>query len=265
MQKKALTVCCCTGVLAAFGVFLRWVQNQAGFEADTGLAVRGAVWPWIVATWLALAAVVLGVQCLRLKNLERTRWPETAEEAFRTHGAERILSVCFGALMALGGVLLLFTLPETETQRPLLRALGVLAVAAGVAFPAQPRAAEGTPGAALAVVPVALFSFWLIVSYKSNIINPTITAYAPEILALCGAIIGFFELAGFAFGRAKAVRAVFWSQFAAFLCLVTLADSRYAGLQCMFAAAAAMLLLRSWCVVMAARPMDEVPETPPES
>lgn len=264
MRKHALTICCSTGVLAAFGAFFRWVQNQVSFEAETGLAVPGSVWPYLVAAWIAVAAAVLGVQCLRLKNQQRMHQPETFAEAFG--GASRIASIAawvFGALMALGGVLLLVTVPAAELQRPLLRVLAVAAIAVGVTFPMQLRAAAereaSAATAAVAALPIVLFAFWLIVSYKVHIINPTISSYAVEILALCAATIGFYQIAGFAFGRVKAVRSVFWCQFAAFLCLMTLSDSRYAGSQCMFAAAAGMLLLQSWLVVTGMRPMSEMP------
>lgn len=270
MRKHALTICCCTGVLAAFGAFFRWVQNQVSFEEKTGLAVSGSAWPYLVAAWIVVAAVVLGVQCLRLKNQQRMHQPETFAEAFG--GASRISGVLawvFGVLMALGGVILLVTLPAAELQRPLLRVLAVVAIAVGVSFPMQLRGAaerETTAAtAAAAALPIVLFAFWLIVSYKINITNPTISAYAVEILALCAATIGFYQIAGFAFGRPKAVRSVFWCQFAAFLCLMTLSDSRYAGAQCMFAAAAGMLLLQSWLVVVGTRPMSEISAPAPEA
>lgn len=264
MRKKALTICCCTGVLAAFGAFFRWLQNQVSFEKDTGLAVPGSAWPYLVAAWIAVAAVVLGVQCLRLKNQQRMHQPETFAEVFGSPSRAAWIAACvFGGVMALGGVILLVSVPVQELQRPLLRVLAVAAIAVGVTFPTQLRstaAQEPSTGTVvIAALPILLFAFWLIVSYKMNIVNPTISAYAVEVLALCAATIGFYQIAGFAFGRPKAVRSVFWSQFAAFLCLMTLSDSRYMGAQCMLAAAAGMLLLQSWLVVVGTRPMSEMP------
>lgn len=264
MRKKTLTICCCTGVLAAFGAFFRWLQNQVSFEKDTGLAVPGSAWPYLVAAWIAVAAVVLGVQCLRLKNQQRMHQPETFAEVFGSPSRAAWIAACvFGGVMALGGVILLVSVPVQELQRPLLRVLAVAAIAVGVTFPTQLRstaAQEPSTGTVvIAALPILLFAFWLIVSYKMNIVNPTISAYAVEVLALCAATIGFYQIAGFAFGRPKAVRSVFWSQFAAFLCLMTLSDSRYMGAQCMLAAAAGMLLLQSWLVVVGTRPMSEMP------
>ena len=41
MKNKALNITISTAVLAAFGAFLRWLQNQVSFELDTGLAKAG--------------------------------------------------------------------------------------------------------------------------------------------------------------------------------------------------------------------------------
>lgn len=103
-------------------------------------------------------------------------------------------------------------------------------------------------------MPIVLLAFWLIVSYKVNIINPTISAYAVEILALCAALIAFYQLAGFAYGRPKAIKSIFWSQFAAFLCITALPDDRAGGQQLMLAAIAGILVFQSYLTASNIRP-----------
>ena len=44
MRNSAYPICITTLVLAAFGAFFRWLQNQVSFDLDTGLAVRGSLW-----------------------------------------------------------------------------------------------------------------------------------------------------------------------------------------------------------------------------
>ena len=194
MRKNAWVICCCTAVLAAFGTFFRWLQDQVCFEANTGLAVRGSIWPYAVALMIVIAAVVLAV----------------------------------------------------------------LAIAAGAAFARQmlaPGDAEAASGAVVcASMPIVLLAFWLIVSYKVNIINPTVSAYAVEILALCAALIASYEFAGFAYGRPKAIKSIFWSQFAAFLCITALPDDRAGGQQLMLAAIAGILLFQSYLTASNIRP-----------
>ena len=134
----------------------------------------------------------------------------------------------------------------------------VLAVVTGVVFARQmlaPGERENDAGALVcASMPMVLLVFWLIVSYKVNIINPTISAYAVEILALCAALIAFYELAGFAYGRPKAVKSIFWSQFAAFLCITALPDDRAGAQQLMLVAVAGMLLFQSYLTASNIRP-----------
>ena len=247
MRKNAWVICCCTAVLSAFGIFFRWLQNQACFEAETGLAVHGSIWPYVVALMIAVAAAVLAVMCFRVKNQPHTSFPDSLPAAFAA--SKRML--------ALGGLWLLLS-SGALSEPGLQRVLAVLAVVTGVVFARQmlaPGERENDAGALVGVsMPMVLLVFWLIVSYKVNIINPTISAYAVEILALCAALIAFYELAGFAYGRPKAVKSIFWSQFAAFLCITALPDDRVGAQQLMLVAIAGMLLFQSYLTASNIRP-----------
>ena len=252
MQKYALRMCVGSGVLAAFGAFLRWLQNQASFVKDTGLAVRGSIWPYVVALWLVVAAVYLMVVITRMDRREHARLPKTFAEAFRPDTVLiPALSLLFGLVMMLGGAMLLLRTPLSEPQRGLLVILGGVAVLTGLSYPVYLlRAGEDEPPstlrAVLASLPIALFAFWLIVSYKMHIVNPTVSAYALEIVTIAAAVVGFFRLAGFAFESPKPMRAVFWGSYGAFLCLMSMADSHYLGARLMLIASAGMLLLQVW-------------------
>ena len=220
MRKNAWVICCCTAVLAAFGIFFRWLQDQVCFEEETGLAVRGSIWPYAVALMIVIAAVVLAVVCFRMKNQPHTSFPDSLPAAF----------VAVAALTIVTGAAFIWQM---------------LSIGDG----------ETTSGTVVcASMPIVLLAFWLIVSYKVNIINPTVSAYAVEILALCAALIAFYELAGFAYGRPKAIRSIFWSQFAAFLCITALPDDRTGGQQLMLAAIAGMLLFQSYLTASNIRP-----------
>ena len=231
MRKNAWVICCCTAVLAAFGTFFRWLQDQVCFEAETGLAVRGSIWPYAVALMIVIAAVVLAVVCFRMENQPHTYFPDSLPAALAASPRVRAIGgIVLGALLAVGGLWLLLgsgTLASPGLQR-------VLAV--------------------LATMPIVLLAFWLIVSYKVNIINPTVSAYAVEILALCAALIASYEFAGFAYGRPKAIKSIFWSQFAAFLCITALPDDRAGGQQLMLAAIAGILLFQSSLTASNIRP-----------
>lgn len=245
-------MCVGSAVLAAFGGFLRWLQNQVSFEKDTGLAVRGSIWPYVVALWLLVGAVYFIVVVRRMQGKGRVRLPQTFAHAYRPdYLLIPLLSLVFGLIMMVGGALLLLRTPLSEMQRSLLVILGGIAVLTGLSFPIYLlRAGEENPPSTLRAVlgslPIALFAFWLVVSYKMHIVNPTVSAYALEIVTICACAIAFFRLAGFAFESPKPGRAAFWGSYGAFLCLMSMADSRYLGLQLLLIAAAGMLLLQVW-------------------
>ena len=189
MRKNAWVICCCTAVLSAFGIFFRWLQDQACFEAETGLAVHGSIWPYVVALMIAVAAAVLAVVCFRIKNQPHTSFPDSLPAAFAASKRARAVGgVLLGVMLALGGLWLLLS-SGALSEPGLQRVLAVLAVVTGVVFARQmlaPGERENDAGALVcASMPMVLLVFWLIVSYKVNIIKPTISAYAVEILALC--------------------------------------------------------------------------------
>ena len=106
-------------------------------------------------------------------------------------------------------------------------------------------------------IPIVLFAFWIVVSYKSNIVNPTITAYAVEILTLCALTVAFYQVAGFAFDRPRPIRATFWALFAATLCFASIADKHYFAVHLIFIAAALMLMLQAWLIASNVKSIDE--------
>lgn len=256
MQKYALRLCVGSAVLAAFGGFLRWMQLQVSFEKDTGLAVRGSIWPYMLALWIVVGAVYLAVVVTRMQRSGRVQMPASFAAAYRPDTVlTPALSLLCGLVMLVGGLLLILRTPLSEPQRKLLMLLGAFAAVTGLSFPVYLlRAGEEDPPSALrpvlAAFPIAVFAFWLIVSYKMHIVNPTISAYAPEIITLAAAAIAFFRLAGFAFETPKPGRAIFWGSFASFLCLMGMADSRYLGAQLLLIASAGMMLLQVWLICM---------------
>ena len=103
MRKNAWVICCCTAVLAAFGTFFRWLQDQVCFEAETGLAVRGSIWPYAVALMIVIAAVVLAVVCFRMKNQPHTYFPDSLPAALAASPRVRAIGgIVLGALLAVG-------------------------------------------------------------------------------------------------------------------------------------------------------------------
>ena len=183
-------------------------------------------------------------------------------EAFAPVGRlSDILGLIFGFAMMVGGVLLIMTVPPSDQQRLLLRIIGGVSVICGIGFPVQLAGARSErPSTAVVLfagLPIFLYAFWLVESYKANIINPTITAYAIEILTICAMGIGFYQMAGYAFDRPRPIRATFWALFAATLCFASIADKHYFAVHLIFIAAGLMLMLQAWLIASNVKSIDE--------
>ena len=143
MRKNAWMICCCTAVLSAFGIFFRWLQDQVCFEAETGLAVHGSIWPYVVALMIVIAPAVLAVVCFRVKNQPHTSFPDTLPAAFAASKRVRAVGgVLLGAMLALGGLWLLLS-SGTLSEPGLQRILAVLAVVTGAVFARRMLASGG--------------------------------------------------------------------------------------------------------------------------
>ena len=250
MRKNALIICCFTCAAGAIGAFCRWLQNQIAFDS-AGLS-KNSPWNYFVALVLVAAALCFWF-FVRKYSDSGLVMEKDFYSVFR--GSTRFFVTgawLIGAAMIFGGLILIATMGD-DLPQVLYRAIAILGILSGVAFPLMATGSEKrlSPGlnSLFATVPVLLFCLWLITSYKQNSTNPTVWAYAVEILAAAGSLLAFFYCAGYPYGRARPRSSLYFSMLGAFLCVVTLADDRGFGLQLMFFSAAAMQLFWAWMIV----------------
>lgn len=269
MRKNALVLCCVTCVFGAFGAFFRWLQDLTGFEADTGLYISGNIWSTALIIACAACAAVLLVMTQGLRTRSGTVLPEDYAAALGgTTGFYKPGAFVLAGVMAAGSVLLLFSAggDSYPVFQVVLSVLGLLGAAGFLLMTSATWRKRQPPLNCLgATLLVALFCFWLVVSYRENATSPVVWAYAMEILAVACALLAFYFVAGVPFGRPKPITAIFFCQFAAFLCIVTLPDSRHTGAQIMLIASAGMLLFFSWMMVTNLRPAESAPSSVPEA
>ena len=264
---------CTTCVYSAFGIFSRWLHNMTAFE-ENGLYISGSLWG-IVLTILCIAAAgtMFGFARYYKKNLGLTCAPDPGV-AFAGSGLlHKIIYLVIALIMAAGSVMLLITAGDAEAPLGmdfsgllrilallgLLTAGGFLGIAGGANGKETPDGSPRQAGFCLAAtLPIAFCCFWLIVSYRQDAVTSVVWSYAPEILAIACSLLSFYYVAGHAYGRGKPFATIFFCNFGAFLCFVTLPDERLIAQQIMFFGIAGMQLFLSWMLVSGLRRREEI-------
>ena len=248
-KRYALPLTAALGAAAAW--VLRLLQNRTGFEADTGLPIPGAP----AALALAALLAVLGIALLltsRLLPAEEDPGPSLPRD-FSTGSAGLLtLPMCGVFLIILSA---LADLAESLRMLPegivssrhaiygILRAgglgysprnqflLGLLSLAAAVSlFPvlAGCRRREQRPvhraPAAITLLPVAMLVVRLVLTYRIDSVNPSLSMYYVELLALVFLTLAFYRLSSFAFQAGRTRRFALYAGAAVVLCVASLAD-----------------------------------------
>jgi hypothetical protein len=249
MQKKSLQLCGFALILGIFGAFLRWVQSRRVFEADTGLATPHSIWSYAVILIILLSAALI---YFWVRSLKKNSFPQSYPAVFsRSEKAYSVSSVVIGIIMAVGGLMAIFSaMTEKSSYSTFQLMLGFLAVLCAICVTAfvlnamkRDKQSSGTLNAAIVVL---FLCFWLIAAYKYSASDPVIWHFAPRLLAISATILAFYFMAGFVYGRPKALSSLFFSLFGSFLCILTLADSYPMGEQLIVLAFAAEMLLLSF-------------------
>ncbi|MBR0352250.1 MAG: hypothetical protein IJH53_03505 [Oscillospiraceae bacterium] len=252
LQMRALETCCYVVGAGAFGVFIRWLHNVAGTNEEK--LYNSSLWSYLVPLVIIIGAFVF-VGMVRKIAKDRLYVDEDVCTALKNTGKiYAAIRIAIGVIMA-GGSALLIAQCELDKAATLLRVVGAMGFVTGVSFPFMmkwyndPERRVGLMYL-FSILPVFLFSVWLVATYKQNDINGVVWQYAVEIIAVCASICAFFRVAGFSFYSAKPQRILFSSFFAAFLLIVTLADERYLGQQAMIIGSACMLLYYDWVLIV---------------
>ena len=263
--KVPLILSCYVCALGAFGAFFRWLQMQVAKDAETGM-MGPSILNILVPLTIICAAVLF---YLRIKKLVDGGNVLPTEFYSALKGSSvlcPVISWVIGGVTAIGGVVAMLNV-ALDAQRGLYTVIACLAILCGLSFPLICSAAHKrySPGltSLFMTLPVVMYCLWLIACYKANSNNPNLWVYAIEIIAVCCLIIAFYYTAGFPFGRARPRHAVYFCMMGAFLGIVTLADSRYMGLQLILLGSAGMLIMENWLIVRNVRNKDDAPEVSP--
>lgn len=257
------------------GFLLRCLQNQSGFEAGTGLPVSGNLYALLLPLVLAALAVLFLLLTLRLPGgREETPAPFTA--CFSSAGAAEptLLAAGLFAVLASGAYQFYDALTLSASRMDLI--LGALAILSALCLfpllPACKRRAGDAPQAfdgKLLLVPVVTLVVLLVLTYRADSVNPSLTVYYPELLSQVFLILAFFRVSSFAFGDGSTRRFLLWSMLSVLFCVVSLADG-LAPAHALFTAGALLIQLGLMLLRLDALAQSKCPasggsaETPPK-
>ncbi len=249
MQKKSLEITCYVAGAGAFGVFLRWLQDQLAFD-ENGLS-EPSVFNFLVPLML-LAAAWMFTRFINKIQDDKCYVPRDFCDALFNPG--KLFAVArwaIGLLMCLGSVVLLMT-SETDVDADFIRIICLLGFLSGLAFPFVLGSANYDEFANVRFVrlcmmmPILLFSAWLILCYKQNSYNSVVWSYVIEMATIIVALLAFFRIAGYAFFAPNWRKCMLAIMMGAAMCIMSLADDRYMGMHIIMLSAALMLILYNW-------------------
>lgn len=249
MQKKSLEITCYVAGAGAFGVFLRWLQDQLAFD-ENGLS-EPSVFNFLVPLML-LAAAWMFTRFINKIQDDKCYVPrDFCDALFNPGKLFAIARWAIGLLMCLGAVVLLVT-SETDVDAEFIRIICLLGFLSGLAFPFVLGSANYDEFANVRFVrlcmmmPILLFSAWLILCYKQNSYNSVVWSYVIEMATIIVALLAFFRIAGYAFFAPNWRKCMLAIMMGAAMCIMSLADERYMGMHIIMLSAALMLILYNW-------------------
>jgi glucan phosphoethanolaminetransferase (alkaline phosphatase superfamily) len=236
------------GGAAAFA--LRLMQNRTGYENSTGLPIAGNHFAGALIFLLVLFTALFFVMAHRLPG-EKADSALSFSNCFRTTGAgiptvlvlgafawivSGGLSI-YGGLMQSGAASAVYT---TATGSGVLTprlslVVGCLCIFAGVCllpvisacrFQGRHAAPSAKAGAVSAILlSIACLVVLLIITYREDSINPSLSVYYVELLAQAGLILLLYRISSFAYHEGRTRRFTLYSMLSTMLCFATLADS----------------------------------------
>lgn len=248
MRKKAWTISVFTGVMAAFGTFLRWLQLQNIFD-ENELVIRNSGYSLAVLICCAVTLAVLIVLALTLRN-KRFDGEDFAIPRGNSIGFLLLISLA-SVLIVVGSAIMLPTdAKQAGIFGMLSAALLILGIVGYALVMFLPRGRISRPLlCTVATIPAAAMCLWLVSEYRQVSSNPQLWEYAPRLVAIALCAVGFYYLAGFPFGQRHPLRCVVFSCSAAFMCAVTAADGDSVAKAIVFVGIALLFVTSSWVIV----------------
>ena len=242
---------------------LRTLQNQYGFEPDTGLPIYGSIYGYLLPAALFLLVGAALLLCRKLPS-EKSDSPLTFAAQFQTNSTVPLVLVIGGIfLWCLSGVSELLPVflirgelyigtasdlyyPVSVTTRRVSMILSLLVIPAALClFPAAVATRRGENhdlSGNLLLIPVVYLILRLTISYREMSINASQQSYYVMLLAIILLTLSLYRLSSFAFQCGNTRRFALYSIPAITLCITAVADASSTGDILFFCGSAALVL-----------------------
>ncbi len=241
MQKQAIQLTGFAGVAGALGFLLRWMQNLQIYDPVTGLANGVAGINFLLLAVLALTAAGLAFWLWRMRGYEL---PQGASALVGRSPLHTICGSLGGLVLLVSGMAMLFL--SGRYLFPTFRIiLGLLAMAAGISaiglFVQGGRKGWEKTRQFFSVMLTVFGCFWLVVIYKENAADPVIWRFAPEVLAVCAAMVAFYYITGYHFDACKGLPTAYFCLLGMALNMLCVIDDHIGADALSYGATALML------------------------
>ena len=221
------------------GALLRRLQLVLGFEADTGLAVRGS-WINLLLPLFLLAAAVAMAWCAR--SFRGQKLPFTA--CFSAPRGPGLGLMTGGAMLCLisGGLYLLGYLQGDALVLDLVLGAFSLFVGLSLLYVLRSWRQNGAVEPILLLPPVIFYVLQLLAAYLDHGTFPVLARYGPEILSIAALVFGFYQVLAAGYGQARRPLLVWAVHTAPPLAITAAADFAVPAVSVSLLAGAAILL-----------------------
>ncbi|MCD7769707.1 MAG: hypothetical protein LUH36_06310 [Oscillospiraceae bacterium] len=249
MQSEAYKLTGAAVVASAMGFMLRWLQNINILDEETGLAEKAPI-STVMVLYIVIAALALVGYIIYLKKYDA---PGEGDTAMASHTPVYTPALyVIAAMLAVSGVIQVLQAGDSLWPGMYrIGGLGTVIGAVGLAMlVAGGRNKENAPRVRRIGISLMLVfgAIWLISAYKDAATDPVLWRFAPEILAICAALMAFYYMAGYYFDSPHPMYTLFFCEMGAFLCVMSAIDDMSLAEALRFAAVALLLFL--WGFVM---------------
>lgn len=224
------------------GYALRTQELSTVFEESTRLAKEGE--PATIA--LIVLSVIICALLFVSGLFTRNRVSMNFNEAFGYNNLIicLILCICGGVMTVIAGQSLMVTNMNVKDMLwSILTVLSGIAIVF-IAIKTYRGARESAPSLST-MVPVLSLCAWLIFSYTDRAADPVLLNYVYEFFALAFAIMGFYYISGFAFGKMRVRSTLICSRIAVYFVMVNLADDIPTAKRIIYICLAIVLIIQS--------------------